>query len=58
LDLLSGEPLKYKVEPEGAYVMYSVGRNGVDDGGKVVFNTSGGVNQEEGDWVWKYPAGR
>ena len=58
MDLLSGEPLKYKVDSEGAYVMYSVGRNGVDDGGNVVFNTSGGVNQEEGDWVWKFPAGR
>jgi hypothetical protein len=58
VDLLSGEPLKYRVDAEGAYVMYSVGLNGVDDGGKVVFNRSGGVNQEEGDWVWKYPAGR
>ena len=57
-DLLSGEPLKYKVDAEGAYVMYSVGLNGVDDGGKVVFNRTGGVNQEEGDWVWKYPASR
>ena len=58
-ETLKDDPLLiYKVEADGAYVMYSVARNGVDDGGQVVLNKSGGVNQEEGDWVWKYPAGR
>ena len=37
--------------------MYSFGRNGVDDGGKVVLlSSSGNANVELGDWVWKYPA--
>jgi hypothetical protein len=58
LDLMSGEPLKYRVDAEGTYIMYSVGRNGVDDGGKVVLSKSGNVTHQEGDWVWKYPAGR
>ncbi|MFL5342277.1 MAG: hypothetical protein ACJ8F7_19190, partial [Gemmataceae bacterium] len=32
-DLFSGEPLKYRVERDG-YILYSVGSDGIDDGGQ------------------------
>ncbi len=59
IDAIDGQPLRYKVDAEGSYELYSIASNGVDEGGKVVlFDKSGNVNQQEGDWVWKYPAGR
>lgn len=54
-DLMSGQALKYQVNADGTFKLYSFGRNGVDDGGTVVLLKSGNVNQEEGDWVWQYP---
>lgn len=56
LDLISGQPLKYQLNADGTFKLYSFGRNGVDDGGTVVFTDSGSINQNEGDWVWQYPA--
>lgn len=65
-DVLSGQPLKYRRTDDGQFVLYSVGWNQTDDGGKL-----GSPNQEaapgkirgafglkttDGDWVWQYPA--
>ena len=52
-DVLSGEPYKYHLRPDGQFVLYSVGWNGRDNGGvpgKTLFD------EKQGDWVWQYPA--
>jgi hypothetical protein len=57
-DIINGQPLKYRRDPDGQFVLYSVGWNETDDGGVVMVNkgTNPGVNFDEGDWVWRYPA--
>ncbi|MCX7824153.1 MAG: hypothetical protein N2689_01165 [Verrucomicrobiae bacterium] len=56
-DVISGGPLKYRRDG-GGYVLYSVGWNETDDGGKIVFTTRSSTAQdfEKGDWVWQAPA--
>ena len=56
-DVISGEPLKYHRTDEGKFILYSVGRNGKDEGGKAVFKKDKKTPVlEEGDWVWPmYP---
>jgi len=56
-DLISGQPLKYRRTDNGQFVLYSVGWNETDDGGKVEVTKSGGTDINKGDWVWRYPAG-
>ncbi len=57
-DLITGEPLKYNRTEDGQFVLYSVGWNGKDDGGKVALTGGkhGRVDISQGDWVWQYPA--
>ena len=75
-DLISGQPLKYRRTDDppspgsgaasGSFILYSVGWNGTDDGGKVrlpegreasgPFRGESGLNITDGDWVWRYPA--
>jgi hypothetical protein len=52
-DVISGEPLQYRREGEG-YVLYSVGWNEKDDGGKP--GTKSAPASEDSDWVWQMPA--
>jgi hypothetical protein len=33
IDLMNGEPLRYRPQPDGLFLLYSVGIDGVDDGG-------------------------
>ena len=33
VDYMNGKPLRYRLEPDGSYRLYSVGRDGADDGG-------------------------
>ena len=55
-DVMTGEPLKYRREPDGRYTLYSVGWNETDDGGKIQLSKSGeSVDQMTGDWVWRLP---
>ncbi len=52
-DIITGESLKYRRTDDGRFVLYSVGWNEKDDGGrpgKTLFD------EEQGDWVWRYPA--
>ena len=59
-DVINGEPLKYRRNADGSFILYSVGWNETDDGGKVArkVNKSGkeiAVEHDQGDWVWTYP---
>jgi tetratricopeptide (TPR) repeat protein len=54
-DLIGGQPLHYRREPNGQFILYSVGWNETDDGGQVAFTKGGAVDRDKGDWVWKYP---
>lgn len=55
LDIFTGKPLIYHRYQDGAFILYSVGQNGVDDGGTIVLGKSGVVQLDEGDLVWKHP---
>ena len=65
-DVLSGQPLKYRRTDDVRFVLYSVGWNQTDDGGKLGSPNkeaaSGKIRGEfalkttDGDWVWQYPA--
>jgi hypothetical protein len=46
-DVLTGQPMKYEKSGAQEYVLYSVGWNGMDDGGR-----SGKTLFDAGDWVW------
>ena len=56
-DIINGELLKYRREPDGTFVLYSVGWNETDEGGEAGVTKSGAaVDPNKGDWVWRYPA--
>ena len=55
-DLINGQPLHYRRTDDGKFVLYSIGWDEKDDGGKVVLTKNGTVDREKGDWVWQYPA--
>jgi hypothetical protein len=48
--------LHYRRSEDGKFVLYSVGWDEKDDGGKIFFTKSGSIDREKGDWVWQYPA--
>ncbi len=52
-DLIMDQPLKYRRESDGSFTLYSVGWNKKDDGGIAAKKSA---DNQEGDWVWKYPA--
>ena len=54
-DLINGQPLQYRPEVDGQFVLYSVGWNEKDDDGEVVLGKNGVVDISAGDWVWQYP---
>jgi hypothetical protein len=54
-DIINGQPLKYHRTEDGQFVLYSVGWNETDDGGKVALTKSGSYDRNHGDWVWRYP---
>jgi hypothetical protein len=53
-DIINGQPLHYRLEPNGQFVLYSIGLDEKDDGGQVFLTKSGLVDPKKGDWVWKY----
>ena len=57
LDVISGEPMKYRRTTDGRFVLYSVGWNEKDDGGKTALDPrTKAPDSEQGDWVWPaYP---
>jgi hypothetical protein len=56
IDFGDGNPLRYRPIPEGRFILYSIGLDGEDHGGKT-WEDLGRQSQdrETGDWVWKYP---
>jgi hypothetical protein len=57
IDLMNGESYHYKLLPDGNYLLYSVGWNQSDEGGKVAYQPGDSkiVDREQGDWVWPSP---
>jgi hypothetical protein len=55
-DAVGGEPLKYRSEAGGSFVLYSVGWNETDDSGLAGFDKEGAADMQSGDWIWKHPA--
>jgi len=56
-DVINGQPLHYRRTDDGKFLLYSIGWDEKDDGGKVFLTKSGAVDQKKGDWVWQYPKG-
>ena len=54
-DLINGRPLLYRRTEAGGFVLYSVGWDETDDGGRVVLSKGGSVDSKKGDWVWPSP---
>ncbi len=52
-DVITGDPLKYHLTGDGQFIIYSVGWNETDDGGKIVMSADGKeIDATQGDWVW------
>jgi hypothetical protein len=51
-DIITGEPLKYRLTDDGQFVLYSIGWNEIDDGGRIGAMKTPEIGQNEGDWVW------
>lgn len=58
-DIINGAPLKYRLTKGGGFVLYSIGLNGTDDGGKPCPRLghwhTGQFDLRQGDWVWQHP---
>lgn len=52
LDPVTGERMQYRRDSRSDFLLYSVGWNGVDEGGKVCYAQGGGADPVKGDWVW------
>lgn len=51
---LDRQPLRYQLQPDGSFILYSIGVDLKDDNGRIG-KPDGKFSTEEGDWVWKYP---
>ena len=62
LDPVDGKPLRYRPNSDGTFLLYSVGEDGVDDGGDPTAATGATStsfywqNNRVRDWVWPQPA--
>lgn len=63
LDPVDGQPLRYRQNADGTFLLYSVGENGKDDGGNPALkegtepsNYYYWLNPKALDWVWPQPA--
>jgi hypothetical protein len=55
-DVIDGAPLKYRLNADGTFVLYSIGWNEQDDGGTTASSKdTHGMDLALGDWVWRYP---
>lgn len=51
-DIIDGQALKYHRTEDGHFVLYSVGWNETDEGGKLALTKQGNPELNKGDWVW------
>jgi hypothetical protein len=60
LDPVVGQPLRYRLNSDGTFVLYSIGLDGVDEGGDAARRGSGSSGRPSfvlaNDWVWPQPA--
>jgi hypothetical protein len=57
VDYMDGKPLRYCLDSESAFLLYSVGLDGRDDGGDTTPSTGANLNyQNTRDVVWPQPA--
>ncbi len=52
-DIINGQPLHYRRTEDGKFLLYSVGWDETDDGGKIFLTKTGREDSKKGDWVWK-----
>jgi hypothetical protein len=53
-DIVDGQPLKYRHNADGQFLLYSVGWNETDEDGMIVMTRGKTPHQDisQGDWVW------
>jgi hypothetical protein len=59
VDYMDGQPLRFRVQPGGGFLLYSVGENGQDDGGDASLlpgKTGSRVPWYRKDVIWPEPA--
>ncbi|MGC9942932.1 MAG: hypothetical protein ABSE48_13960 [Verrucomicrobiota bacterium] len=64
VDFMDGEPLRYRLADDGHFLLYSVGLDGVDNGGKMPVPRerpdpgwiNGATTEPQSDIVWPLPA--
>lgn len=52
-DPMSGQPFLYRKTGTHHYLLYSVGANGLDEGGYISISREGYPDLEKGDWTWQ-----
>ena len=52
VDPFTGKPLVYRLEGEG-FIIYSLGSNEKDDGGRMTFEMTKLIMDKDDDWAWK-----
>ena len=57
LDPINGASYVYRREGAENYLLYGVGANGKDEGGRIVFcgYDKKQIDRKAGDWVWRWP---
>jgi hypothetical protein len=57
-DVIDGKPIRFRRQPDGRYLLYSVGWNQKDDGGEMAWKQpkKEAIDITKGDWVWELPA--
>jgi hypothetical protein len=57
VDWMDAHPLRYRLNPDGTFLLYSVGADGVDDGGNAESTRRANSNwMQTEDYVWPQPA--
>jgi hypothetical protein len=56
-DIINGQPLKYRRSEGRGFLLYSVGWNGTDDGGRNASKPELPDNLKTGDWSWETASG-
>jgi hypothetical protein len=51
-DVMTGQPYRYKLRPDGDYLLYSVGWDQIDDGGQGKDSNGQRWTRYAPDWVW------